>query len=63
MYSIDIDSILPFAIDAFTHIYGEEYHDIISSRIKKFNIMILMALRIILIILKDVNVVSCLMNF
>lgn len=35
MYSIDIDSILPFAIDAFTHIYGEEYHDVISSRIKK----------------------------
>ena len=31
--SIDFNRLLPFAIDAFTKVYGEEYHDIIFQRI------------------------------
>lgn len=33
MFNIDIDSILPSIIDALTYVYGEEYREIISSRV------------------------------
>ena len=27
--SIDVEKLLPFVVDAFTTVYGDEYHDII----------------------------------
>ena len=33
--SIDFKKLLPFAVDAFTKVYGEEYRDIIFQRINK----------------------------
>ena len=33
--NIDFDSLLPYAIDAFTKIYGEEYRPIISERVNR----------------------------
>lgn len=33
--NIDFDGLRPHMIDAFTHIYGEEYHSIISDRVNK----------------------------
>ena len=35
MFKIDLKNILPSAIDAYSNIYGEEYRDIISSKINK----------------------------
>ncbi len=32
--SIDVEKLLPFVVDAFTTVYGDEYHDIILKKMK-----------------------------
>ena len=66
MFKIELNEILPLAIEVFSNVYGKEYHDIISKKsitLLYFNILILLGTKIIFNMLKDVKEENYHMNF
>ena len=33
LLNLELDKLKPYVIDAYTHVYGSEYHDIIEHKI------------------------------